>query len=177
MLKDLSKEFALKDLVDLNFFLGIEDNKFNNGLVLSQAKYAHDVLSRVGMLHCKGSPTPLWSSKKITTHEGELLPEDCTKYKSMVGTLQYLTLTPTNICYAVNKVCQYLHAPTTLHWTAAKRIMRYIKHTPSVGLKFMRSQSTLVSAFSDADWTGCLMIEGLQEVLLFSLYQILFLGV
>jgi histone deacetylase 1/2 len=73
----------------------------------------------------------------------------------MVGALQYLTLTRPDICYAVNKVCQYLHAPTTVHWTAAKRILRYVKHTMSFGLTFLKSHSTLLSAFSDADWAGC----------------------
>jgi hypothetical protein len=73
----------------------------------------------------------------------------------MVGALQYLTLTRPDIAYAVNKICQYLHAPTTIHWTAAKRVLRYVKHTFDVGLTFMRSRSTLVSAFSDADWAGC----------------------
>jgi hypothetical protein len=74
----------------------------------------------------------------------------------MVGALQYLTLIRSDISYAVNKVRQYLHAPTTVHWTAAKRILKYVKHTVSMGLKYMKSTSTLVSAFSDADWVGCL---------------------
>ena len=74
----------------------------------------------------------------------------------MVGALQYLTLTRPDISYAVNKVCQYLHAPTTMHWTAAMRILRYIKGTVSLGLTFTKSSSTLISAFLDADWTGCL---------------------
>ena len=88
--------------------------------------------------------------------EGTLLgPEDSTHYRIIVGALQYLTLTRPDISYAVNKVCQYLHAPTTLHWTAAKRIMRYLQHTPNVGLTFQKSRSTLLSAFSDADWAGC----------------------
>ena len=82
-------------------------------------------------------------------------PYDNTKYRSMVGALQYLTLTRHDICYAVNKVCQYLHVPTTMHWTAAKSILRYIKHTADVGLTCVRSISTLVSAFSDDDWAGC----------------------
>jgi histone deacetylase 1/2 len=72
----------------------------------------------------------------------------------MVYALQYLTLTRPDIS-AVNKVYQYLHAPTTVHWTAAKRILRYVKHTMTVGLIFINSNSTLVSAFSDADWVGC----------------------
>jgi hypothetical protein len=42
-----------------------------------------------------------------------------------------------------------------MHWTAAKRILRYVKHTMAVGLTFLKSNSTLVSAFSDADWAGC----------------------
>ena len=67
----------------------------------------------------------------------------------------FLTLTWPDISFAVNKVCQFLHAPTSTHWTAVKRIVRYIKHTVSLGLQFRRSNSTLVSAFSDADWAGC----------------------
>jgi histone deacetylase 1/2 len=67
----------------------------------------------------------------------------------MVGALQYLTLTRPDISYAVNKVCQYLHAPSTIHWTATKRIFRYVSHTSSIGLTFTKSTSTLVSAFSD----------------------------
>jgi histone deacetylase 1/2 len=152
LLKDLRKEFALKDLGDLHYFLGMEVQKSDDGLILSQTNYAQDILEKAGMTNCKGSPTPLSSSKKITTHEGELLgPNDSTKYRSIVGGLQYLTLTRPDIAYAVNKICQYLHAPTTLHWTAVKCIMRYVKHTVGLGISFIHSSSTLVSAFSDAD--------------------------
>jgi len=56
----------------------------------------------------------------------------------------------------VNKVCQYLHAPTTLHWAAVKQILRYLRHTTKLGLKICRSSSLLITAFSDADWAGCL---------------------
>jgi histone deacetylase 1/2 len=65
-------------------------------------------------------------------------------------------LTRPDISFSVNKVCQYLHAPTTPHWTAAKRILRYVQGTIQVGLTFQRSSSSLLSAFSDADWAGCL---------------------
>jgi histone deacetylase 1/2 len=59
-----------------------------------------------------------------------------------------------DISFSVNKVCQFLHAPTTLHLTAVKRIFRYLKHTISLGLRLVKSGSTLVSAFADADWAG-----------------------
>ena len=81
--------------------------------------------------------------------------DDCTNYRSVVGALQYLTLTRPDISFAVNKVCQFLHSPTTTHWSAVKRILRYVKGTLSTGLQMRKSNSTLVSAFSDADWAGC----------------------
>lgn len=66
-----------------------------------------------------------------------------------------MTLTRPDLAFAVNKVCQYLHAPMTAHFTAVKRILRYISGTIGYGLKFAKSHSNVVSAFSDADWAGC----------------------
>ncbi|XP_073357797.1 uncharacterized protein [Aegilops tauschii subsp. strangulata] len=157
LLKDLNAEFALKDLGDLHFFLGIEVKKQGNSLHLSQEKYATDLVRRVGLQGCKSSPTPLSSIEKLSLTEGKLLgQDDSTRYRSLVGALQYLTLTRPDLSFAVNKVCQFLHAPTTTHWTAAKRIVRYVKDTVNLGLTFNKSSSTLVSAFSDSDWAGCL---------------------
>jgi histone deacetylase 1/2 len=156
LLQDLRKAFALKDLGDLHYFWGIEVKKLRDGITLTQEKYAMDLLTRVGMKDSKIAPTPLSSSEKLSAMEGDPLgPDDSTRYRSIVGALQYLTLTRPDIAFSVNKVCQYLHSPTTVHWTAVKRILRYIKGTVSLGLSFKRSFSTLVSAFSDADWAGC----------------------
>ena len=91
----------------------------------------------------------------MSSQEGDLLgPEDSTQYRSIVGALQYLTLTRPDIAYSVNKVCQFLHSPTTIHWMAVKRILRYVKYTLDLGLRTERSSSLLISAFSDADWAG-----------------------
>ena len=70
LLKELSEKFALKDLGDLHFFVGIEVHKTNDGLLLNQENYAKKI-EQVGMTHCKSSPTPLSSSEKITAHAGE----------------------------------------------------------------------------------------------------------
>ena len=72
LLKDLNSEFALKDLGDLHFFLGIEVKRNSEGgLHLSQEKYATDLLNRVGLQGCKPAPTPLSSSEKLSLAEGE----------------------------------------------------------------------------------------------------------
>lgn len=88
LLHDLKMDFALKDLGDLNYFLGIEVKKISDGLVLSQDKYTHDILKRMGMSTCKPVPTPLSTSEKLSVQEGSLLgPGDATNYRSIVGAL------------------------------------------------------------------------------------------
>jgi histone deacetylase 1/2 len=121
-------------------------------LVLTQGKYATDLIAKVGMSGCKTVPTPLSSTEQLSLTDGiPLGPDDSTKYRSIVGGLQYLTLTRPDLSYSVNKVCQFLHAPTREHWSAVKRILRYIQDTLKVGITFVRSSSTLLIAFSDAD--------------------------
>jgi histone deacetylase 1/2 len=101
------------------------------------------------------SPTSLAGSEKLSKTGGDLLSdEDATKYRSILGALQYLTITRPDLAFAVNKVCQYLHSSTTEHWTAVKRILRYVRGTSNIGLKIMKSPSLVLSAFSDADWAG-----------------------
>jgi hypothetical protein len=156
LLMDLKSEFAIKDLGDLHFFLSIEVKKMSDGLLLSQSKYADGLLRKAGMLACKPMSTPMSTSEKLTARDSDCLgPEDITKYRSMVGGLQYLSLTRPDLSFAINKVCQYLQAPTVAHWTAVKRILRYIQGTLHTGLVIRRSSSSLLSAFSDADWAEC----------------------
>jgi histone deacetylase 1/2 len=156
LLVDLQRDFALKDLGDLHYFLGIEVKRGTTNMLLTQERYATEVLKRSGMDKCHSVDTPLSISEKLSIEDGEKLgPEDATKYRSVVGALQYLTLTRPDISFSVNKVCQFLHSPTTIHWSAVKRILRYIKGTIKLGIKFSKSESMLVSAFSDANWARC----------------------
>jgi hypothetical protein len=130
ILDDLRSDFALKDLGQLHYFLGIEVQKVKDGIHLAQTKFASNILKRIGMTAYKPVTTPLSTSEKLRIDEGELLgPEDATRYRSIVGALQYLTLTRPDLSFAVNKVCQFLHAPTSQHWTTVKRILRYVKCT------------------------------------------------
>jgi hypothetical protein len=134
LLQDLQIDFALKDLGPLHYFLDIDVKRTTTGLVLSQEKYANDLLRHAGMSACKSVVTPLSSTEKLSAQGEALSSNDATKYRSIVGALQYLTLKRPDISFAVNKLCQYIHSPTTLHWTVVKRILRFIKHTSMFGL-------------------------------------------
>jgi hypothetical protein len=90
LLKKLDDDFALKDLRDLHYFLGIEMNKVNDGIV----KYANDLLKRAGMSLYKPVITPLATREKLASHlRTPLGKNDATQYRSLVGSLQYLTIT------------------------------------------------------------------------------------
>ena len=156
LLRDLEKNFAIKDLGELHYFLGIEVKKAHGELLLTQERYATDLLKRVNMSSCNSVNTPLPVSEKLSVTSGHLLgPKDSTRYRSIVGALQYLTLTHPDISFSINKVCQFLHSPTTVHWEAVKRILRYLKGTLGLGLRIGKSKTVLVSALSDVDWAGC----------------------
>jgi hypothetical protein len=155
LLNDLRSEFALKDLDLLNYFLGIEVKPSSDGIVLTQEKYTRDILRWVGMQDCKAMCTLLSADEKLSLCDGDpLTSDDAINYRSVVGALQYLTLTRPDISFSVNKVCQFLHAPTTAHWSAVKRILCYLYGTCSLGILIRRSSSLLLSTFSDADWAG-----------------------
>lgn len=83
LLQNLKKDFALKDLGDLHYFLGMEVSKVNNGVVLTQDKYASNLLKKVNMFSCKPGSTPVSTSEKLSAYEGRALgPHDSTKYRS-----------------------------------------------------------------------------------------------
>ncbi|XP_021979508.1 secreted RxLR effector protein 161-like [Helianthus annuus] len=106
------------------------------------------------MLDAKPAPTPLSSNVSFVS-AGTPFP-DTTQYRSIVGALQYLTITRPDIAYAVNQVSQFLHAPTTAHFQEVKRILRYLKGTVSYGLHYSRPVQTSLLGYSDADWARCL---------------------
>ncbi|KAI3514490.1 hypothetical protein L1887_12931 [Cichorium endivia] len=150
----LNQEFAIKDLGDLSYFLGLEVSYTDDGLFLSQSKYASDVLKRAALLDSKPVFTPL-ASNELFTSEGSPF-SDPTLYRSLVGALQYLTITRPDLSYAVNQASQFLHAPTESHFQSVKRILRYVKGTIAFGLTFRRPHTNTIVGYSDADWARCI---------------------
>ncbi|GJW65041.1 ribonuclease H-like domain-containing protein [Tanacetum coccineum] len=103
---DLSEtEFAMTNLGSLNYFLGISVTLDSSRMFLSQKKYAVEILERVGMVHCNPSRTPVDTESKLGT-TGDVV-SDPTLYRSLAGSLQYLTFTRPDISYAVQQLFSY----------------------------------------------------------------------
>jgi histone deacetylase 1/2 len=156
LIRSLSESFPIKDLGRLEYFLGLEASYNSGGMQLTQRKYAFDLLHRVNMENCNPTSTPLVATEQLSRESGTPLgSDDSFRYRSVVGALQYLTLTRPDISFAVNKVCQFLSQPTGVHWEAVKRILRYVKGTLDTGLQIRKSPLHGISIFTNADWAGC----------------------
>ena len=135
LIKDLHHQFALKALGPVSYFLGFEVLRTPVGLHLNQSKYARDLLQKTNMSNAKPCPTPMCFSNKLALNDSEVFTQP-SLYRSTIGALQYLTLTRPDLAFSVNKLSQFLQAPTVAHWNACKHILRDVKGTLSHGLFF-----------------------------------------
>ncbi|GJY92535.1 ribonuclease H-like domain-containing protein [Tanacetum coccineum] len=142
----------MTDLGSLSYFLGICVTRDSSGMFLSQKKYAVKILERVGMVNCNPSRTPVDTESKLGT-TGDVV-SDLTLYRSLPGSLQYLTFTRPDISYAVQQVCLHMHDPQEPHFSTLKRILRNVCGTLDYGLQLFSSSTTDLVAYSDADWAG-----------------------
>lgn len=152
ILSTLANRFALKDMGELSYFLGIKVVRSNKGLHLSQRKYILDLLQKMNMSDAKPVATPIATTPKLT--KAGTKHSNLTEYRTLMGSLQYLSFTQLDIAYAVNKLSQFMHSPTAEHWQAAKRVLRYLAGTPTHGLFYSKNNPLSLHAFSDADWAG-----------------------
>nr|GEU70998.1 ribonuclease H-like domain-containing protein [Tanacetum cinerariifolium] len=153
IIRSLHQEFAKTDLGPLNYFLGILITHDSSRLILSQKKYALQILDMAHMDNCNLSRTPIDTESKLRS-DGDPVSNP-TLYRSLAGSLQYLTFTRLDIFYAVQQVCLYMHNPREPQFFALKQIMRYVHGTLDYGLQLFSSSTTDLVSYSDADWAGC----------------------
>ena len=110
----LGHQFFLKDMGSLHFFLGVEVIPTCAGLFLSRHKYIRELLQTTNMLGAKDVSTPLSTTTFLHLVDGTNTI-DSTKFRRVIGSLQYLSLTRPDISFVVNKLSQFMHKPTATH--------------------------------------------------------------
>jgi hypothetical protein len=143
----------MKDLGNLNYFLGLEISSSSDGFYLTQAKYISDLLSQANLTDCKIVDTPTELNARLNLQDGEPL-RDPTLYRHLVGSLVYLTVTRPNISYAVHQVSPFMATSRSTHFSTVLRILRYLKGTLFHGLHFSSQSPLELHAYTDADWAG-----------------------
>ena len=149
----MKEEFEMTDMGLLRYFLGIEVDQNKNGIFISQAKYVNEVLSRFNMQDSKAVITPTVMGLKLS-QEDNSKDFDPSLYKSIVGSLMYLTATRPDIMYAVSLISRFMEKPKETHWQAAKRILRYVKGTKRYGIFYTISECSDLVGYTDSDWAG-----------------------
>jgi len=165
----LNREFEVKDLGKLKYFLGMEVARSKDGIYVSQRKYVLDLLKETGMLGCKPSKVPINTVKhknrkseaetdrdvkKQKRQERDEMRTDKERYQRLVGKLIYLSHTRPDIAFAVSVASQHMHDPRKKHMDSAYKILQYLKGTPGRGLFFKKSNNRSVEIYTDADWAG-----------------------
>nr|GEX62917.1 ribonuclease H-like domain-containing protein [Tanacetum cinerariifolium] len=142
------EELAMTDLGPLNYFLSISVTRDSTGLFLSQKKYVIEILDKAHMVICNLIRTPIDTESKLRS-DGDPIP-DPTMYRSLAGSLQYLTFTRSDISYAVQQVCLYMHDHRKPHFW----LLSGFCGTLDYGLHLFSFTTTDLVAYSDADWAG-----------------------
>jgi hypothetical protein len=149
----LRAEFAVKDMGELRFFLGIDIKRTSAGFFLFQERYADDILEHAGMTQCKPVSTPIDSKGKLSADGATI--EDPASYRSLACVMMYLTITWPDLAFAVQQACLHMHDLKAPHLAMLKRILRYLRRTTSLGLHLQATNELSITAYSDADWAGC----------------------
>ncbi|XP_019888500.1 uncharacterized protein LOC109611240 [Ooceraea biroi] len=153
--EELAKRFTIKDLGNARYCLGIEIDRDRKGIHLSQSGYIRDVLKKFGMSDCKPVRTPFETGIKL--HDNNDLDADNAQvsYRELIGSLMYLAQgTRPDIAHAVSSLSQWNTSFKKIHWTCAKRVLRYLKGTINHGLHYTKSGKNLIG-YTDADWGSC----------------------
>ncbi|XP_039127506.1 uncharacterized mitochondrial protein AtMg00810-like [Dioscorea cayenensis subsp. rotundata] len=139
----------------LKYILGLEVIQLNDSLFVSQHKYAVDLLIKSGMKNCKLVASPMNSNEQLHLQDnsGSVCP---TKYRSIVGGLLYLTHTRPDLMFVVSVVSHFMNSPSTHHFGALKRILRYVSGTLNLGLLYTTSENFNLVGHSDSDWGNSL---------------------
>nr|GEX79671.1 hypothetical protein [Tanacetum cinerariifolium] len=144
------KRFEMSMIGEMKISLGLQVNQFSNGIFINQSKYILDILKRFGMKNCDTIPTPMVEQAKLKL---DLVgkPVDHTDYRSMIGSLMYVTSSRPDIMFATCMCARYQANPNEHHVSAVKRIFHYLKGTINLSLWYPKDSGFDLTTYLDAD--------------------------
>ncbi|GKA02404.1 putative ribonuclease H-like domain-containing protein, partial [Tanacetum coccineum] len=149
----MKSRFQMSSMGELTFFLGLQVKQNKAGIFISQDKYVAEILKKFDLVNVKTAITPM-ETKVALTKDEEAVDVDVHLYRSMIGSLMYLTASRPDIMYAVCVCSRFQVTPKTSHLNTVKRIFKYLKGKPHLALWYLRESPFDLEAFSDNDYGG-----------------------
>ncbi|KAL5574096.1 hypothetical protein UlMin_023693 [Ulmus minor] len=149
----MSSEFEMSMVGELNYFLGLQVKQKDDGMFITQSKYAKHLVKKFGLENAKFYNTPMSTTLKISKDESEI-SVDYKLYKSMIGSLLYLTTSHPDLCYSVGVYARLQVDPKESYLQVVKQIIRYVNGTLDYGLWYSMDTTTDLVGYSDANWAG-----------------------
>ena len=151
---EMTREFDMSNLGSLSSYLGIKVKRGKDFIFLSQTTYAQKVLQHAKLGECNSAFTPLETRAQFTYEEGKST-DNSTAYRSLIGSLKYLTHTRPDLLFAVGILSWHMENPTREHYIGEKRVLRYLKGTKDYGLFYKKGhlKGDLIG-YSDSDFSG-----------------------
>ncbi|GJS79876.1 retrovirus-related pol polyprotein from transposon TNT 1-94 [Tanacetum coccineum] len=151
---EMSSKFQMSMMGQMSFFLGLQVSQNPRGIFINQSKFALEILKKFGMDSCDLVDTPMVDRLKLD--EDPLgIPVDQTRFRSMVGSLMYLTASRPDLVFALCMYARYQALPTKKHLKALKRVFRYLRGTINWGLWYPKDTAVALTAYADADHACC----------------------
>jgi hypothetical protein len=140
----MKKNFAMKDLGKMRYFLGVEVTQSVKGIFIHQQRYPREILSKFGMEDCNFLCNSIVPGNKLTKNEGGKCVE-AINFKQIIGSLMYLLVTRPDLAYSVCLIARYMERPTEMHQAAVKRILRYLKGNIKLGILYEKGKMNYVT--------------------------------
>jgi hypothetical protein len=143
--------FDMSDLGKLSYYLGIQVEQQNDGIVLKQESYAWKILKMAGMQDCNEAKWPMDPKLQLTKDE-KGREVDATEYRKIIGCLRYLIHTRPDLSFSVGVASRFMQTPKESHVSAVKQILRYLKGTTNFGLKYCKGGDGKLVGYSDSSY-------------------------
>ncbi|XP_057770881.1 uncharacterized mitochondrial protein AtMg00810-like [Salvia miltiorrhiza] len=150
----MTSKFQMSMMGEMSFFLGLQVKQTKEGILINQSKYAKELINKFEVQHMKTVKIPMNTNWKLDPEKVEKSVSP-TKYREIIGSLIYLTASRPDIAFAVGVCARYQSDPKEAHIDATKRMLRYIKGTPNIGLWYPANDDFKLIGYTDLDFARC----------------------